>query len=707
MYRHESSRTSDRPQSSHIAAKTAEKNVAVPISNQFALSCNITQLQSFGSDSDELHNKLTKRISSRRNNGLPAQLQNGIENLSGYSMDNVRVHYNSPRPAGLNALAYAKGEDIYVAPGQEKHLPHEAWHIVQQKQGRAVPTGRLNGVDINDNPALEHEADVMGAKAAQLLCAVDGNADVQLQRDIYPVIQLLPSSSSGEPDEESFKKTQTIMYTNIKNAINAAERVCEARTLTGGKAESAWRSIVKAFSKKENIDIIIKKMFSETPLNFETAYKSTNKTLDYINFMDPNNEVLNKGKISLKNRILNNICKSINITLNDIFYWNDHSKSNEKVTKIQVTDSDLHTRGVGVCIVTFSDGEKLVIKPEQKNFEKAVYGKSAGNDTSLAAKFNNIQKPSKSLKDENAQVGELGIETSDNHGTACEYFPHKQLNEIIIDGQPKINNDSLINTIIFSSLLGLADLHYENMVYNDKDGKAQLIDAEVGFKYLLDPKNPLASALKKGEMSMDSCGSVPEEFKGDFTKYHDITFLQELIKFLDYVKKNLKNEKDGEKQKNQRIRIVPIKTNELYQWRKRIYNQKDRNGTPSVSFFDYKNALLNSSILFQSFENDKDKNNLDNRLERPYKCMINDFRKGIIPFFELNPATGDIYQKFSDGECLIVSDTEKSLDNFVEKNINVLETTIKHVEKVNMIKKVVATIAAIGGAAALYKYSRK
>ena len=80
-------------------------------------------------------------------------------------MDDVKVHYNSDRPAPLQAHAYTQGTDIHVAPGQEKHLAHEAWHVVQQKQGRVQPTMSLNGQSINDNPGLEKEADDMGAKA--------------------------------------------------------------------------------------------------------------------------------------------------------------------------------------------------------------------------------------------------------------------------------------------------------------------------------------------------------------------------------------------------------------------------------------------------------------------------------------------------------------------------------------------------------------
>ena len=101
--------------------------------------------------------------------GLPLQLKAGLEALSGMTMDDVRVHYGSQKPAQLKALAFAQGTDIHVAPGQEKHLPHEAWHVVQQKQGRVQPTLQLKtGVAINDNQGLEKEADVMGARALQL-----------------------------------------------------------------------------------------------------------------------------------------------------------------------------------------------------------------------------------------------------------------------------------------------------------------------------------------------------------------------------------------------------------------------------------------------------------------------------------------------------------------------------------------------------------
>jgi hypothetical protein len=98
--------------------------------------------------------------------GLPDDLRSGIEALSGMDMSDVRVHYNAAMPAQLNALAYTQGREIHVGPGHEKHLPHEAWHVVQQAQGRVRPTMRmLRGERVNADERLEHEADVMGRRA--------------------------------------------------------------------------------------------------------------------------------------------------------------------------------------------------------------------------------------------------------------------------------------------------------------------------------------------------------------------------------------------------------------------------------------------------------------------------------------------------------------------------------------------------------------
>ncbi len=117
-------------------------------------------------DNRESSVQMQKQQAVQRNNtGLPDGLKSGMENISGVNLDNVRVHYNSPKPAAVQAHAFAQGSSIHVAPGQEKHLPHELGHVVQQAQGRVKPTTSVDGTPVNDSPQLENEATKMGESA--------------------------------------------------------------------------------------------------------------------------------------------------------------------------------------------------------------------------------------------------------------------------------------------------------------------------------------------------------------------------------------------------------------------------------------------------------------------------------------------------------------------------------------------------------------
>jgi uncharacterized protein DUF4157 len=132
------------------------------------------------------HHSIANIQRKANNTGLPDNLKSGIEQLSGHSMDDVKVHFNSSKPTQLQAHAYTQGTAIHVAPGQEKYLPHEAWHVVQQKQGRVRPTMQMKGrVNVNDEVELEREADVMGENALRRGKAVSGVlsvSDVDMRR---------------------------------------------------------------------------------------------------------------------------------------------------------------------------------------------------------------------------------------------------------------------------------------------------------------------------------------------------------------------------------------------------------------------------------------------------------------------------------------------------------------------------------------------
>jgi hypothetical protein len=166
--------------------------------------------------------QLKEKSIQRNDTGLPDQLKAGIESLSGHSLDDVKVHYNSSKPAQLNAHAYAQGNQIHLAGGQEKHLAHEAWHVVQQKQGRVRPTVNVNGTAINDNVGLEKEADVMGGKALQMR-AIGNKINQKVmgdENDIEPLsINQYPTFTFSEPDSES--ESDVVQCVSIKTILFA------------------------------------------------------------------------------------------------------------------------------------------------------------------------------------------------------------------------------------------------------------------------------------------------------------------------------------------------------------------------------------------------------------------------------------------------------------------------------------------------------
>ena len=217
------------------------KKIVNSVSNQ-------AKQKSGGKDYSESANMNVLQAVQRKSNntGLPDQLKSGIENMSGLSMDDVKVHYNSSKPSQIQAYAYTQGSDIHVAPGQERHLPHEAWHVVQQKQGRVLPTRQLKGISINDNVGLEKEADIMGEKAV-VQGKMSGNT-VQM----YKPEEFIPRGAKGTTphvhmytDAGGFKfghiYTRTLgevtLWTNARNKPEVELALAEVCAYYNGQAE--------------------------------------------------------------------------------------------------------------------------------------------------------------------------------------------------------------------------------------------------------------------------------------------------------------------------------------------------------------------------------------------------------------------------------------------------------------------------------------
>lgn len=112
--------------------------------------------------------------------GIPTQLKERLEQSTGVSLDDVRVNYNSGLPARLDALAYTKGNRVEIGSGQERHLPHELGHVVQQKLGMVRANAmHPSGEAMNTDQSLERQADEIGAGKRVAIAQRMGNNVVQ------------------------------------------------------------------------------------------------------------------------------------------------------------------------------------------------------------------------------------------------------------------------------------------------------------------------------------------------------------------------------------------------------------------------------------------------------------------------------------------------------------------------------------------------
>jgi len=232
---------------------------------------------------DAISNSTVQRVEN--NTGLPDQLKSGIESLSGIDMSDTRVHYNSSAPAQLQAHAFAQGNNIHIAPGQEQHLPHEAWHVVQQKQGRVNATKQLKGkTAINDDAGLEREADIMGAKA--------------MQGGIREVTSLKKISASGPIQRKigfEFEESSWEVYQGIEQAQEVQqpqEQIVEEnqgqqqadeikKIRISGKQQEEWPEFVQAYmSKVSKFESLRDKIKGNTFDTLPEALKFIEETID-------------------------------------------------------------------------------------------------------------------------------------------------------------------------------------------------------------------------------------------------------------------------------------------------------------------------------------------------------------------------------------------------------------------------------------------
>lgn len=146
----------------------AEKMRATPLTSAAVLQQRQRNFGALSSSADAGHRLsqigIRQQGRSQRRRPLPERFRAALEHMSGMSMGDVRVHYGSSQPDAVEAHAYTQGNQIHLAPGQDHHLAHEAWHVVQQKQRRVRPTIKVANQSVNDSDGLEREADRMAVR---------------------------------------------------------------------------------------------------------------------------------------------------------------------------------------------------------------------------------------------------------------------------------------------------------------------------------------------------------------------------------------------------------------------------------------------------------------------------------------------------------------------------------------------------------------
>lgn len=92
----------------------------------------------------------------------------------GEDFSTVRIEPRSRDAVALGALAFARREQVGFAPGQyrpetsvgRRLIAHELAHVAQQRRSPVPATGTIGGLEVNEDPRLEEEAERLGARAA-------------------------------------------------------------------------------------------------------------------------------------------------------------------------------------------------------------------------------------------------------------------------------------------------------------------------------------------------------------------------------------------------------------------------------------------------------------------------------------------------------------------------------------------------------------
>ena len=176
--------------------------------------------------------------------------------------------------------------------------------------------------------------------------------------------------------------------------------------------------------------------------------------------------------------VLGRITEGAEFVAASLHYWlgwmKDRYGQEVAITKIELTGSDLHDKGLGAMFVTFrlnhvtpTGGNDItfVLKPEDKTLEKALFGKEKD---SLANQINMMAH----LSAEEA-ISTFEMHTSEGYGSLVEKVEGVQPDTF---KHPQTPVNAMKEAVVFAFITGLSDLHHENLLW--REGKPYFIDAD-------------------------------------------------------------------------------------------------------------------------------------------------------------------------------------------------------------------------------------
>ena len=148
-----------------------------------------------------------------------------------------------------------------------------------------------------------------------------------------------------------------------------------------------------------------------------------------------------------------------------------------QVTRIEFKGSDLHDKGLGAVVVDFTKplggaifaaqtNVTAVLKPEDRNIERALFGKQAG---SLAAQVNLLAGLNPA-----DEITRIEMETHATYGSIIEFVRAEAARKVNGAGA---DTQAMSEGIAFAFLAGLSDVHQDNVLW-DTQGNPYFIDAD-------------------------------------------------------------------------------------------------------------------------------------------------------------------------------------------------------------------------------------